>query len=107
MANPIVKNVIQNNDYTRLRLTSAGTKVFARQGDDFRILGEGVPVILPYIVEEHVITVQGLNVLKTLVSEYYPPLIKFEHGEFRKIAEALGKTSFASCFFPAINETII
>ena len=31
ISNDIVKTIIQNNSYERLRLTAAGTKIFAKQ----------------------------------------------------------------------------
>ncbi|KAK0472690.1 S-adenosyl-L-methionine-dependent methyltransferase, partial [Armillaria luteobubalina] len=54
LTNDIVKQVVLHNEYGRIRLNAAGTKVLAKQeagkGVDaqFRILGEGLPVVLPF-----------------------------------------------------------
>jgi multisite-specific tRNA:(cytosine-C5)-methyltransferase len=92
LANDIVKTVIQHNDYNRIRLTAAGTKVFAKQeagkGTDaqFRVLGEGLPVVLPYTDPATVITADTAT-LKTLIQSYYPLSATF--GEpFRGAVEA-------------------
>ncbi|KAG7086445.1 hypothetical protein E1B28_002398 [Marasmius oreades] len=123
LTNSIVKSVIQNNDFTRIRLTSAGTKVFTRQegagakvhpksvleetkskeeqdenrrsvpssaspsnvgvGPQYRILGEGLPVVLPYVEPTRII--EGpMSALKTLVESYYPLLESFEES-FRDV----------------------
>ncbi|KAF9265863.1 S-adenosyl-L-methionine-dependent methyltransferase [Marasmius fiardii PR-910] len=111
LTNPIVKSVIQNNDFTRIRLTAAGTKVFTRQEggagakvqlkpkedtdnsvpppasstsnagavSQYRILGEGLPVVLPYVDPTRIL--EGpLSALKTLVESYYPLLESFEES---------------------------
>ncbi|CAA7268497.1 unnamed protein product [Cyclocybe aegerita] len=91
LANDIVKTIIQNNNYERIRLTSAGTKVFAKQeagkGSEaqFRVLGEGLPVILPY-VDETTIIEGDMESLKILVETYYPLCDKFPE-KFRKTVE--------------------
>ncbi|KAF8634819.1 hypothetical protein AX17_004071 [Amanita inopinata Kibby_2008] len=83
LTNDIVKTIIQNNDYTRIRLTAAGTKVMAKQeagkGADaqFRVLGEGLPIILPF-VDESTIVAGDLPSLRTLLSSNYPLLSTFE-----------------------------
>ncbi|KAJ7598644.1 cytosine-5--methyltransferase [Mycena floridula] len=83
IANDLVKAVILNNDYTRLRLNSAGTKVFVKQdagrGFDtqFRVLGEGLPVVLPFVDPVNIIDTD-IDTLKALVSTYYPLCDKFE-----------------------------
>ncbi|KAF8156676.1 S-adenosyl-L-methionine-dependent methyltransferase [Crassisporium funariophilum] len=92
LVNDIVKAVIQNNDYNRIRLTAAGTKVFSKQeagkGTDaqFRVLGEGLPVVLPYIDPASVV-IGDMATLKTLVESYYPLCSAFEEP-FRGVAEA-------------------
>lgn len=76
---PMVRALIDENDYTRIRLSSAGTKVFAKQegaqskGDlaQFRILDEGLPALMPFIPPETILD-GDLAVLKTLVTTYYP-----------------------------------
>ncbi|KAJ7089364.1 S-adenosyl-L-methionine-dependent methyltransferase [Mycena belliarum] len=77
IANDIVKAVVQHNDYNRIRLTFAGTKVFAKQeagrGVDaqFRILGEALPLVLPYTDPATIIDAD-LAVLLILVQSHYP-----------------------------------
>ncbi|KAJ6578593.1 S-adenosyl-L-methionine-dependent methyltransferase [Mycena sp. CBHHK59/15] len=77
ITNDIVKAVVQNNDYNRIRLTFAGTKVFAKQeagrGIDaqFRVLGEALPLVLPYTDPSTIVT-GDLAVLKVLVEGHYP-----------------------------------
>jgi multisite-specific tRNA:(cytosine-C5)-methyltransferase len=91
LVNDIVKVVIQNNNYERIRLTAAGTKVFAKQeagkGLDaqFRILGEGLPVILPYINPSSIITA-NIAILRVLVESHYPLCSKFDEP-FRAVIE--------------------
>lgn len=91
LANDLVKAIVQHNDYNRIRLTSAGTKVFMKQEAgkgieaQFRVLGEGLPVILPYINPETII-IGNLTILKTLVESYYPLCSTFD-GPFRSIIE--------------------
>ncbi|KAF4563898.1 hypothetical protein EYR36_003142 [Pleurotus pulmonarius] len=83
LTNDIVKTIISNNDYTRIRLTTAGTKVFAKQeagkdGDaQFRVLGEGLPVVLPYI-DPSTIMESGVSTLRILLKAYHPACASFE-----------------------------
>nr|GAT49463.1 tRNA (cytosine-5-)-methyltransferase [Mycena chlorophos] len=55
VANDLVKTVVQHNDYNRIRLTFAGTKVLVKhegaRGVDaqYRVLAEAVPLVLPYL----------------------------------------------------------
>ncbi|KAI6037626.1 S-adenosyl-L-methionine-dependent methyltransferase [Pisolithus marmoratus] len=92
LTNSLVKSVIQANDYTRMRLMASGTKVITKQeaarGMDaqYRVLGEGLPVVLPYIKPE-AIMYADLGVLKALLQNYYPLCASF--GEpFRSEMEA-------------------
>ncbi|KAJ7098390.1 S-adenosyl-L-methionine-dependent methyltransferase [Mycena epipterygia] len=77
ITNDLVKAVVQNNDYNRIRLTFAGTKVFAKQeagrGADaqFRVLGEALPLVLPY-TDPATIVDADLVVLRMLVAGHYP-----------------------------------
>lgn len=77
LANDVVRAVVLQNDYNRIRLTSCGTKVFAKQeagrGTDaqFRILSEGLPVVLPYVDPKTIMTAD-IPALKTLIESYYP-----------------------------------
>jgi len=87
-----VKSVIEHNDYNRIRLTAAGTKVFGKQdagkGADaqFRVLGEGLPVILPYVDSKSIIT-GDMATLRILLELYYPLCSKFDEP-FRSTIEA-------------------
>lgn len=91
LVNDVVKSVIQNNDYRKMRLTAAGTKVMAKQeagrGNEaqFRILGEGLPIILPFVDESTIIT-SDLPPLRTLLTTYYPLISSFE-APFREIMQ--------------------
>ncbi|EIM87652.1 S-adenosyl-L-methionine-dependent methyltransferase [Stereum hirsutum FP-91666 SS1] len=117
LTNDIVHAVVQHNDFKKMRLMNAGTKIFTKQEggfgrgkqaalsgsastapdvampDDlavaetgaaepeaivtpFRLLSEGLPVVVPYIREESIIEAQ-MGALRTLVEEYYPLLDRF------------------------------
>ena len=88
LVNDIVKSAIRNNDYRKMRLTAAGTKIMAKQeagrGNDaqFRILGEGLPIILPFIDESTILT-SDLPPLRTLLTTYYPLISSFD-AQFRE-----------------------
>ncbi|KAG6830768.1 hypothetical protein H0H87_007167 [Tephrocybe sp. NHM501043] len=97
LANDLVKSVVEHNNYARIRLSAAGTKVFSKQEGgkasasagaepQFRVLGEGLPVILPFVAPETIITAD-LASLKVLVGSYYPLVNSFVEP-FKSIAEA-------------------
>ncbi|KAG6840999.1 hypothetical protein C0991_002779 [Blastosporella zonata] len=97
LANDLVKSVVENNNYTRIRLSAAGTKVFSKQEGgkasasagaeaQFRVLGEGLPVILPFVDPETIITAD-MPTLKVLVQSYYPLVNSFAEP-FKSIVEA-------------------
>lgn len=100
LTNDVVKAVVENNDYTRIRLITAGTKVFTKQdagkGADpqFRVLGEGLPVILTYVDQSTIITAD-LASLKTLVQSYYPLCSSFT-DPFKSTVESRRKTQLCS-----------
>ncbi|KAG2029107.1 hypothetical protein BDR03DRAFT_1018892 [Suillus americanus] len=79
LTNDLVKAVVLNNDYPRMRLMTSGTKVITKQEAgrgleaQFRVLGEGLPVVLPYI-DPSVILDAEFATLKTLLVTYYPLL---------------------------------
>ena len=85
---------MQHNDYARLRIINSGTKVFTKQeggrGMDasFRVLGEGLPVVLPYI-DPATIMDCDIGILKTLLSVYYPLCGAFPEP-FKSAVEARG-----------------
>lgn len=97
LVNDLVKTIIQHNDYDRLRLNAAGTKVFSKQEAgkgaeaQFRVLGEGLPVILPYVDPAAILT-GDMESLKTLIESYYPLCTTFNEP-FRGTAEAGGRYS--------------
>jgi multisite-specific tRNA:(cytosine-C5)-methyltransferase len=112
LVNNAVKAVVENNEYTRIRLMAAGTKVFTKQDagkgtePQFRVLGEGLPVVLPYI-DSSTIIMADLVSLKTLIQSYYPLCSSFPEP-FKTIVEARRKmhhqhpfqfmlNSFTSC----------
>lgn len=80
------QTIILNNEYTRLRLVSAGVKLFARQsnrgGEDsvdcaWRACAEGLQVLLQFIRDEDVTKIT-LKELKTMLEVYYPLIDRFE-----------------------------
>lgn len=90
LTNDLVRKIIEDNDYTKLRLVTAGTKIFGRQegktaGSSFRVLGDGIPVVMPYISDEHIVTAD-IEVLRILMEGYYPLLSAFNQ-EFKKTIE--------------------
>jgi len=90
LTNNLVRKIIENNDYMKLRLVTAGTKIFGRQegksaGSSFRVLGDGIPVVMPYIADEHIVAAD-IEVLRILMEGYYPLLSAFNQ-EFRKTLE--------------------
>ncbi|GBE83565.1 Multisite-specific tRNA:(cytosine-C(5))-methyltransferase trm4b [Sparassis crispa] len=111
MTNALVKSIVQHNDYTRLRLVTCGTKVIGKQeasaevrreggGADmqFRVLGEGLPVVLPYIDPEAVLGAD-ITALKVLMEGYYPLCSGF--GEpFRSTIEGKATGSYVVRFQP-------
>ncbi|KAK7471032.1 tRNA (cytosine-5-)-methyltransferase ncl1 [Stygiomarasmius scandens] len=93
LTNDIIKSVIQNNDFTKIRLTAAGTKVFTKQeggkGSEaqYRILGEGLPVVLPYVDPANILQA-NMSALKTFVESHYPLTTSFEEP-FKTVLEGL------------------
>ncbi len=91
LTNDIVKQVVLHNEYGRIRLNAAGTKVLAKQeagkGVDaqFRILGEGLPVVLPF-TDPATILSGDLETLKILVQSYYPLCSSFSEP-FKSVIE--------------------
>jgi multisite-specific tRNA:(cytosine-C5)-methyltransferase len=95
LTNDVVKQIIDSNGYVRIRLVTSGTKMFGRQegkGADmsFRVLGEGLPVVLPFIPAEFILTGDALS-LKTLMRGYYPLTTSFPK-QFRSIVESQCKS---------------
>ncbi len=93
LTNDLVRAVLSANDYKRIRIMTAGTKIFMRQesgfgrresgGDHaaesvprFRLLSDGLPVVLPYIKPETIIDTD-IPTLHRLLETYYPFLAAF------------------------------
>lgn len=74
-----------------MRLMTSGTKVITKQEAgrgleaQFRVLGEGLPVVLPYI-DPSVILDAEFATLKTLLMTYYPLCASFA-DPFRSVIE--------------------
>ena len=94
LSNDIVKSIIEHNSFERLRLTAAGTKVFAKQEGgkgteaQFRILAEGLPVILPFIDPSAIIK-GNVACLKIFLESSYPLCTTFP-DYFREAINARG-----------------
>jgi multisite-specific tRNA:(cytosine-C5)-methyltransferase len=95
LTNRIIKTIVEHNDYTRLRIINCGTKVFTKQDGgrgmeaSFRVLGEGLPVVFPYIDPETIMDCD-IGILKTLISVYYPLCVAFPEP-FKSAVEARGE----------------
>ena len=86
MVNDIVKSIVKHNDYARIRLMTAGTKVFGKQegaeakreGADshFRVLSEGLPVVLPFVGPTAIVQAD-FAALKVFMEGYYPLISGF------------------------------
>lgn len=80
--------IIENNDYSRLRIISAGVKAFVRQdsqnrteiGCKWRIPGEGVAEVLPH-VGDGVVKVATIEDLRVLVEHAYPSVSGCFHAD--------------------------
>ena len=109
LVNDLVKSVIQNNDYKKIRLTAAGTKVMAKQDagrgaePQFRVLGEGLLVILPF-VEPLTIIGSDLASLRILLSSHYPLVSNFSEP-FRETMRNCRKLLFVLCYTPLSKVT--
>ena len=98
MVNDIVKSIVKHNDFARIRLMTCGTKVFGKQegaeakrdGVDshFRVLAEGLPVVLPFIGPRAVVH-SDFAALRVLMEAYYPLTSGFA-DPFRSTIEAKG-----------------
>ena len=104
MVNDVVKSIIQHNDFARIRLMTAGTKVFGKQegteakraGNEthFRVLAEGLPVVLPFVGPRAVVHAD-FAALKVMMETYYPLTTGFA-DPFRSMIEAKGEPSLAA-----------
>ncbi|OCF37458.1 multisite-specific tRNA:(cytosine-C5)-methyltransferase [Kwoniella heveanensis CBS 569] len=95
LTNDIVKDIIQHNDYTRLRIVSAGVKCFARQDSQqrteirckWRTPVDGILEVLPHVGDGIVISA-NLAELRTLLEDHYPALDRFQDTEFKRALES-------------------
>lgn len=100
LSNDIVKSIIQHNSYERIRLTTAGTKVFSKQEGgkgieaQFRVLGEGLPVVLSY-VDPKTILEGDISCLRVLLESNYPLSTSLPES-FGKVIESQ-RVSFIFC----------
>lgn len=98
LTNDIVKDIVLHNDYTRMRLMTCGTKVINKQEGaaskregaemQFRILSEGLPVVLPYIASNSIISAD-LPALRVMLETYYPVCANFE-DPFKSAVDSKG-----------------
>ena len=117
LTNDLVRAVLSANDYKRIRIMTAGTKIFTRQesgfgrgagggnndaeeGDEniprFRLLSEGLPAVLPYINPETIFDT-GVPALRALLETYYPLLSVFDEAFRRDVGSRCAWAPF-SCF---------
>ncbi|KAF6757735.1 cytosine-5--methyltransferase [Ephemerocybe angulata] len=98
LSNTLVRSIIENNSYQKLRLTAAGTKIFTKQeggrkdkeegvSAQYRILGEGLPVVLPFVREDAVLK-GDLGVLRVFLESYYPLVRNFDEAFREQIERA-------------------
>lgn len=95
MTNDLVRQIVEYNDYTRMRLMTCGTKVMGKQEGaaaklegatpQYRVLSEGLPVMLPYIEPSSVLSAD-VAALKVLMENYYPVVTHFQEP-FRSAME--------------------
>lgn len=98
MTNDIVKQIVLHNDYTRMRLMTCGTKVFAKQEGavakregaemQFRVLSEGLPVVLPHIEPEAILQAD-VATLRVMMESYYPLCTSFP-DPFKSLLQSKG-----------------
>ncbi|KAI0767266.1 cytosine-5--methyltransferase [Fomes fomentarius] len=106
--NDIVKSIVQHNDYARIRLMTAGTKVFGKQeGTEakregaethFRVLSEGLAVVLPFIGPKAIVHAD-FAALKVFMEGYYPLVSGFPEP-FRSMISAQANGSYVARFQP-------
>ncbi|KAH9039587.1 cytosine-5--methyltransferase [Lactarius pseudohatsudake] len=104
LTNDLVRAVFAANDYKRIRIISAGTKIFMRQEGGFgrnsdarqdhgaekvprfRLLSEGLSVVLPYVKPE-IIVDTDVPTLRRLLEAYYPLLSAFDDTFRREVGD--------------------
>jgi multisite-specific tRNA:(cytosine-C5)-methyltransferase len=94
LTTPLLHALMAVTPSRRLRLLSAGARVFVRQGQGdtsrFRVLAEGLPVVRNWVKPEDVITAD-LKTLRALMEAYYPLCAAFAQP-FRSEVEGRGRT---------------
>ncbi|BEJ02785.1 hypothetical protein CcaverHIS631_0705800 [Cutaneotrichosporon cavernicola] len=84
IASDLVKAIVENNDYTRLRMISAGIKAFIRQDSQarmdipckWRVSGDGIDEVLQYVPDDRVVQATVAE-LYTFLENMYPPIDTF------------------------------
>lgn len=84
IVNDVIKAIVEHNDYTRLRMISAGVKAFIRQDSQarndisckWRVSADGITEVLKYCPESSVVPA-GLAELRIFLTEMYPPIERF------------------------------
>jgi multisite-specific tRNA:(cytosine-C5)-methyltransferase len=95
IVNDVVKAVIQNNDYTRLRMISAGVKSFIRQDSQqrtdikckWRVSSDAIDEVLQHIPADSVYNA-SIAELRTFLVDMYPPIDKFQQS-FKAVLDSL------------------
>ncbi|ORX34458.1 S-adenosyl-L-methionine-dependent methyltransferase [Kockovaella imperatae] len=100
LTNDIVKRIVQNNDFSRMRLISAGMRGFVRQDSaqraefycKWRIPSESILEAVPYLGDDKIIDTD-VATLRMLIEEQYPPIVKFSEASQKWMNEIpLGNT---------------
>ncbi|KAI9458864.1 S-adenosyl-L-methionine-dependent methyltransferase [Lactarius psammicola] len=104
LTNDLVRAVFSANDYKRIRIMTAGTKIFMKQeggfgrssgdaGQDgaekaprFRLLSEGLSAVLPYVKPESIVDTD-VPTLRRLLEAYYPLLSAFDDTFRSKVGD--------------------
>ena len=124
LTNDLVRAVLSNNDYRRIRLMTAGTKIFTRQesgfgrgsaggGEDaiekvprFRLLSEGLLAVLPYIKPESIVDTD-LLALRRLLETYYPLLTAFDEVFQRDVGSIRASVDTPIYPFPPVPQWLL
>lgn len=103
----MVRTILDNNDYTRLRLVSCGVKILVRQDPGktdtyrcrWRVTQDGLPVLKNYMGPGRKIT-GDLKALRKLCSDLYPTIDSFEAGDFKNAVKDVENGSLICDFLP-------
>ena len=99
LVNDNVKAVIKQSNHTKIRLVSAGVKLFGKSAlqpnsekeeehTTFRVLNEGLPALIPYLNHETLIK-GDVKVLRIFLETYYPLCTSFP-DDFREQLDKIG-----------------